>query len=213
MRILQSAANAATEYPETSRRLTAPGAAADLLTTLRLATRELHHRLEAQLQPTTEWTLERYAAMLQAFHQVIAPVESHLCERLGDIFVPPPPLSRTERLRSDLRALGQKVLPPARETRLAVQSPAEAHGVGYVLQGSLLGGAAIARQVRACCAHTAEPFAYLNLYGAGLSAAWKEFCQALNVFGRDLSDADRHRATTAAAETFRAVGAAFARVS
>jgi len=187
-------------------------AAPELLSTLRQATRELHERVEATLQSPDGWTVARYAAMLQAFHQVIAPVEPRLCALLGSVFVPPPPVSRAERIRSDLAALGRETVALAVEPRLRLESQADAYGIGYVLQGSLLGGAVIVKQMRAGGADQPVPTGYLEMYGQGLAGAWKRFCHAANSFGRQIRDDERQRATQAATDTFRAFECALARI-
>ena len=75
--------------PDRSAHLDEP-ATQEWLSTLRQATRELHGRVEASLHSPHGWTLARYGAMLQAFHQVISPVEQRLCDLLGSVFIPPP---------------------------------------------------------------------------------------------------------------------------
>jgi heme oxygenase len=173
----------------------------------------MHRRVEASLLPPFLWTRAHYGAMLQAFHRVIAPAEPALCDLLGDVFIPPPPLSRAERIQADLRAIGLDVPPTPHDHHLIVESRADAYGVGYVLQGSLLGGAVIARQLRAGCGDQPVPTGYLELYGDGLSGAWKRFCHAANSFGRESGDDERRRATQAAIDTFRAVERALAHTS
>ena len=157
--------------------------------------------------------MERYGAMLQAFHQIIAPVEPRLCELLGEVFIPPPPRSRAERIRADLKALNREIVPVAADDRLVVGSPAEAYGVAYVLQGSLLGGAVIARQMGADCRDRPIPTSYLELYGDGLRDAWTRFCQAANSFGRAVGEDERRHVTNAAIGTFRAFDRAFDRMA
>lgn len=185
---------------------------APLLSTLREGTREWHLRVEARLQPAGQWTLVGYAAMLRAFHQVIHSLEPQLCKLLGDAFIPPPPFSRTDRIRKDLEELGAAPL-TTYASPLRVESAADAYGIGYVLQGSLLGGAVIARQLRAAYSNQPVPTAYLELYGDELPGAWRRFCHELNSFGRKVTADERQQTTQAAIDTFRAFESAFERCS
>lgn len=140
-------------------------------------------------------------------YSVIAPVEGVLSDRLGEVFAVPPPGSRVDRLRADLAELGWEVAPVAVDA-VAVSSQAEAFGVGYVLQGSLLGGAIIARQARADCGDPVIPTRYLSLYGTELGLAWRRFCAAANAFGDDAPAGEHRRAVAAAIDTFAAHEAA-----
>ena len=187
--------------------------APELLSTLRDATGELHQRIEAKLLPDGQCTRARYGAMLQAFHQVISPVETRLCDLLGDDFLPPPPMSRAERIRADLGTLGREILPGPDSDRLTVESQADAYGVAYVLQGSLLGGTVLLKQMRRDPSKEPIPAGYLELYGDGLAEAWRRFCQAANSFGREIGIDERQRTAKAAIDAFRAFERALDRVS
>lgn len=150
--------------------------------------------------------------MLRMFHAVIAPVETTLVDHLGGLFAAPPPATRTARLAADLSALGlEPPAGPALRTAPAVTiaSRAEAFGAGYVLQGSLLGGAVICRQMRSSDALPHVPAAYLELYGARLGETWKRLCAAIDAFGDTADDHQRELAVSAAIRTFEACDAAF----
>ena len=177
---------------------------APLLSMLREDTREWHQRVEAKLQPAGDWTLTGYAAMLQAFHEVIGPLEPRLGDLLGDVFTSPPPLSRTDRIRTDLELLGRDTSPMSGASQLRVKSLPDAYGIGYVVQGSLLGGAVIVRQLRKASSSHPVPTTYLGLYGDELAGAWRRFCHALNSFGQTITHDERHHTIQAAINTFRA---------
>ena len=190
----------------------AQNASQDLLATLRDATRASHARVEAKLLPPAgAWTSSRYRRMLETFDHVISPVESRLCEFLGDVFIAPLPATRAERLHLDLETLGRGVSTAPDGAPLRVDSQADAYGVGYVFQGSLLGGAVIARQLRASPETQSVSTRYLHLYGDGLGDAWRRFSHAANAFGRQATAAERTQATQAAIEAFRAFDRAFDR--
>jgi heme oxygenase (biliverdin-IX-beta and delta-forming) len=187
-----------------------------LLETLRHATRAHHDAIERHLTADGgAWTRERYGRMLRMFQAVIAPIEATLVDHLGGLFAAPPPATRAERLAADLSALGlaphnlqvSSTLSPPRP--LTIASRAEAFGAGYVLQGSLLGGAVICRQIRSSDAMPHVPAMYLELYGAKLGDAWKRLCGAIDAFGETADLQQRELAVTAAIRTFEACDAAF----
>jgi heme oxygenase (biliverdin-IX-beta and delta-forming) len=188
-----------------------------LLDFLRHATRAHHEAIERHL--TTDggaWTRDRYGRMLRMFQAVIDPIEATLVDHLGGLFAAPPPMTRAARLAADLSALGLN--PQAGSTMwpsraLTIASRAEAFGAGYVLQGSLLGGAVICRQIRSSDAMPHVPAMYLELYGARLGDAWKRLCGAINAFGDTADVHQRELAVTAAINTFEACDAAFETLS
>ena len=186
-------------------------ASPDFISSLRDATRAWHDRVEARLLPPGAWTPGHYRRMLETFDQVISPIESRLCDLLGDAFIAPPPATRATQLRLDLDALGRRASPLLAGAPLRVEAHADAFGVGYVFQGSLLGGAVIARQLRASAGTASLSTNYLRLYGDGLGAAWRRFTGAANAFGRQATAVERTQATQAAVEAFRAFDDAFDR--
>ena len=185
-----------------------------LLDSLRSATRSHHEDIDRSVTAGVRaWTIDRYARLLRTSYAVVTPVEESLCDLLGGLFAAPPPSSRAQRLRSDLAALGCAVSLADTWRPVRVRSRAEAFGIGYVLQGSLLGGAIISRQVRADCPSPSVQTTYLDLYGPGLSAVWSRFCGALDAFGTEADERDCQRAIDAAIETFDAYRVALAVVS
>jgi heme oxygenase len=184
-----------------------------LLDTLRHATRAHHEAIERHLTAGGgAWTRDRYGRMLRMFQAVITPIETTLVDHLGGLFAAPPPATRTARLAADLSALGLDPHADStlwRSRALTIASRAEAFGAGYVLQGSLLGGAVICRQIRSSDAMPHVPALYLELYGARLGDAWKRLCGAINAFGDTADVHQRELAVAAAIRTFEACGAAF----
>lgn len=186
-----------------------PVSSHSLLAQLRAATRTQHERLEERLATIDEaWTVRRYRSFLRMSFAVVAPTETSLCHHLGAVFAAPPPGDRAERLRADLASLGSAAAETAGKSPAFMATRADAFGAGYVLQGSLLGGAVIARQLRMDCGQRDVQTTYVELYGPGLSAAWKAFCDALNGFGDHADTQSRERAVAAAVATFDAYGAA-----
>ena len=119
---------------------------ADLAQTLRNATREAHHALDHHplLAPLVRRDLNEKAyanalAALSAPHQWV--------EQMLGGFAPNPPFTpRWPRLCMDLQWLGRPSLPLG-ATPPPLVSPAEKLGALYVLEGSRLGAAAIARVI------------------------------------------------------------------
>jgi heme oxygenase len=180
---------------------------APLIDTVRRVTRPLHDRVEQAFAATdTAWTTARYARLLRVTYAVVAPLERAVQDRLGALFAAPPPSTRAERIEGDLAALGEA--PPPTQDALTTASDADALGVGYVLQGSLLGGAVIARQVRAACDPKIVQMRYVEMYGAALPSVWRQYCAALNDFGLRATDEERHRVVDAATRTFAMYDAA-----
>ena len=182
-----------------------------LLTDVRHATRTLHRHVEARLgDGHSVWTIEQYVRLLRITYAIVHPLEPALDARLGDVFSAPPPVNRSRRLLADLHAMGAE--PRSVPCELVVESDAQAFGVGYVLQGSLLGGAVISRQVRQAIGSAAAT-GYFEMYGNALGAAWSRYCAALNAFGEAARVADRAAAVSGAVAAFSAFDRAIDRVS
>ena len=160
-----------------------------LLQALRTATGAAHAQVESRLALTGEHcSVTQYAALLRALFAVVEPSEHAIHEYLRDHVdlqrgIVGLPLSRTERLRQDLDRLGATTDGPPTPVPV-IASAAQAFGAAYVLQGSLLGGAVIARALRARLGLASDTMTYLRLYDDGLGQAWREFTQALEAFGR-----------------------------
>lgn len=181
-----------------------------LLDDMRHATRPLHRHVEARLgDGQSAWTIEQYVRLLQITHAIVHPLEPVLDARLGDVFRAPPPANRRCRLEADLHAMGAETRSVPCE--LVVESDAQAFGVGYVLQGSLLGGAVVSRQVRQAIGGGAAT-GYFGMYGNALGAAWSRYCASLNAFGEAAGAADRAAAVSAAVAAFSAFDLAIDRV-
>ena len=184
---------------------------ASLLSEVRAATREAHERLEQQLDLEHQASLERYWVFVRATCAVVRPLEPSLTAFLGPIFAAPEPGTRVSRLLADLAHLGPEDPPDDAPGMEAVDSLAAAFGAAYVLQGSLLGGAVIARAVRDRLGLADQGTQYLRLYAGGLAHAWRQFVNALDAFGAHGSDDERRVTKAMAGQTFRAFAAALER--
>lgn len=183
-----------------------------LLAALRVATRPVHLQLEQRLDLAgAHGTIPHYIGFLRALLAVVDGCDAAIRAELGDARVSwrPPSPSRSDRLRHDLACLGASgIVEPALGLPV-IDSPAQAFGAEYVLQGSQLGGAVIARCL-AARGFDVSCMTYLRMHGDGLATAWRDFTDTLDTFGRGRSEI-WPPAIGAAIATFHAVDAALTR--
>ncbi len=121
-----------------------------LATWLRRETRLEHHRVDQHpvLKPLLkrELAIEEYAIALSALYAPVASLETALSSGLGAHGVNYPLTQREALLKADILQLGRQVQPVSRLPPLATIESLV--GTLYVLEGSRLGGAMIARHVR-----------------------------------------------------------------
>lgn len=182
----------------------------NLLAVLRQATAGQHGRIEFLLRLDEPFGMDRYAAVLQCFEAFLRQwepaVERALPEDLRGWFRE---RLRAPMARADLAALGSHPLDG--EVGIPqLQDAPEALGSLYVLEGSALGGQVISRQVYSQHGLTpAHGAAYFGGRGSRTGAMWRDF---QDVLARHDRPAQRERAGAAAARTFEALIALFARV-
>jgi heme oxygenase len=177
-----------------------------LLARLRASTREQHAQLDRGLALALPHTLtpRRYANFLAASARVLEPLEPSV-ERWLVLGGP----SRREALRKDLAALGQSPVLTAAQTP-AISTLSAAMGCGYVLEGSTLGGMALAPSVEAALGQGMTH--YFRLRGSDTGAFWRSFLARLAAFDRAASEHDRAEACATASATFEAYAAAYREV-
>lgn len=177
-----------------------------LLARLRTATRETHERLHRHpgLSAAAKGRIDadsyvRLLTRLYGFHRVF---EARL-ERPGWSIYAAPPV-RSELLASDLAVMGmskeQRASAPLCDTLAPIESDAQALGALYVVEGSALGGAQIARALRA--APWSENIACRFFSNDGAPPRkWKELLARLE----EIADPQEERAVLlGAVTTFRA---------
>jgi heme oxygenase (biliverdin-IX-beta and delta-forming) len=186
-----------------------PGESAPtMLELLRTATAATHRQLEERLPLDNGWSRWRYAAFLRATLAVVAVVEPRIRRLLPD-----PPAGGTpgaDRLRHDLALLHTDADVAPAPGFPEIETAAAAFGAAYVLQGSLLGGAVIARRLELDPDIPAGSLTYLRPSQAA-GPAWREFVGRLNAFGADAAAGERHAAVVSARQTFASFEAAFSR--
>lgn len=162
---------------------------ADAHAILRRETRDEHDRVDAAF---SRFGLEGpgYARFLKALARAYLPVEDALAATAVARLVPGwREHRRGDALRADLGALGLTPAPPLAAPHL----PTDAHALGawYVLEGSRLGGALLARQVA-----PGLPRAFLTAPGA-------RWAKSMEMLSDQLYQPDRiAHATLAARDTF-----------
>lgn len=181
-----------------------------LLGLLRRSTRSLHDTIERRLrlgEPHCAVAVDHYTCFLRASLVALGALEPIVIGILE-----PAPTTRVAALLGDLAVLGASVsmpprVAPSRRLR-ALEDRAAAHGAAYVVEGSSLGGLALAARVEAALGR--EALRYLRLRGEDTGPAWRRFVQRLEEFGRSACPAERDRARTGARTTFGIYARAFA---
>jgi len=148
---------------------------------LRAATRDLHHRVDhhPHLAPLVraDLTTGQYVHALTALHGLFAPCEARLADYLGQHHpeFPYAPRRRLADLEADLAYWGQPRPAPAWGGP-DLDSPAQAVGCLYVLEGSNLGGRVIYRQLQASLKIDRERGArFFHGHGEAAEAMWGGF--------------------------------------
>lgn len=184
-----AAAKQADVHQKTS--CTGTGARAGLRETLRVATRDLHDLVDAAYARFDLTDRDDYGAFLSAHARVLPGVEA----ALDGAPVYPAFEPRSALLGLDLAALNISMPPLPALTK--VQDDAARWGMLYVLEGSRLGGAMLARRIA-----DGLPAAYLGaVHDRG---GWRAFQRALDAAGAAQDQAWTDRAVEAARQLFNA---------
>lgn len=210
--VTTTAAPAATEdaapvAPPPPREGRAAGEPTGVRARLRAATAAWHQALERQLDllgPGLDTaSYRRLLAMLYGFH---APLETRLCRAAAlapDLGVPPP--RRAHLLARDLAALGMpraavRALPRC-PSLPRLERPEHVAGCLYVIEGSVLGGRLIAREVeRRLGLDAARGASFFHAGSADGNRRWRRLVAALERSAGDGAAVDEM--ATAARETF-----------
>jgi heme oxygenase len=169
---------------------------------LREATRDSHDQVEGELRLLDgSLTPQRYREVLERFHGYYAVLEPALDawhEREG--LLDWPARRKLHLLAADLGELGAPDpadLPMCPEV-LAIASSAEALGALYVIEGSTLGGAVIARRLRAQ-GFAPSALGFFSCYGSDVGGRWRTWSEVTTAWvGGDRARSD---AVVAAART------------
>lgn len=154
---------------------------------LKSGTREHHARLDGMITGFDLSSFARYAAFLSLHARVLLPVERWLEQHDVEAELPDwRERRRATALLDDLATLGMRIPDETGGACIPVETtPASRAGVLYVIEGSRLGGAVLARRVSE--GGTALPTSFLR-HGAEPSL-WPSFVQWLNERNFDAHDA------------------------
>ncbi len=170
------------------------------------ATSHLHERLDRALGEALK---DRYAlaAFLRATDAALTSVGPSLVAsgvwRISDAAL------RKRAIELDLEALGTQATTVARRSSaFAPSTIAESYGCAYVVEGSALGGLALAKQLAPRLGLTLGAMRYLTLRGPDTLPKWRAFLSELEAFGGRAGERERRSAATAARSTFELYAAA-----
>jgi len=175
---------------------------------LRAATADAHAALDARLRGALV-SRERYGAFLRASHRALEMLEA--------------PLGRFPRLESsvgrrarlierDLAALRESTSPspPGRSSvTLELSSEGEAFGAAYVVEGSALGGLALAKGLGTALGLDDATTRYLRDEGRETLPAWRSFLARLEAWNFAAPLGAEEQAVRGARAAFALYGAAF----
>lgn len=184
-----------------------PPAAAPALQPLRQATTARHHEIEDLLQLDRITSRERLVQVLQVFDAFLHDWEPRIAKAL-----PAPASEWFDRHRrgpwaaQDLKVLNAPRLPRAPATDIVLDSPAQALGSLYVIEGSALGGKIIARRLHeALGLGEATGARFFGGRGEHTGRLWREYGRWLGAGIPTDDEAATAQACEAADRTFAAL--------
>lgn len=173
---------------------------------LRTDTRDAHDRIEAAFDLAASLASRAaYAGLLRRLHAFHRAFEAAAGPHLAGTAVGRH-LGREALLRRDLAALGTE--PDADGPGLAYPGRPEAIGAAYVVEGSMLGGVVIAREVeRSLGLGPGTGNAFFAGHGRDTARTWKAFCAEIDRLGDPATD---DRVVASAGRTYAALGESLA---
>ncbi|SHI34146.1 heme oxygenase [Mesonia phycicola] len=181
-----------------------------MLNKLREATQQLHKDIEggntAGLIIDHSITLEQYKKLLLQNFVAYKITEEKITKQ-----IPTYSQDKTERLSQDL--LNLKVdtsIVKDFENNFNVNTPAEAWGAWYVVEGSSLGGMIISKNIKECKALAMMDEHYFFSGKRQNVKGWKQYCKDLK--SKDFSEKEEIEAINKAKETFQFFGRIFKEV-
>jgi heme oxygenase len=181
-----------------------------ILDHLRARTASLHRELDASLPFGPGLTRGVYARFLRATREVVLDLEPCLPD-WGE----PTTLRRSDLLAHDLEALVGEVAPsPVLRSVVARPSASGVWGVAYVMEGSSLGGLALAPRVEALLGLArGEGTRYFRFRGASTREAWGRFLVRLDDHDREHGPSVTDAIVDGAEWAFRRYAEAYARMT
>jgi heme oxygenase len=182
-----------------------------MLAQLRHATAARHAALDGAsfILHATTITRAQYGSFLHSMRDVVSPLEERIYA-IADFqrLLPDAQLRRrASLLTSDLAAIGAADVPPdnapAAHELPAIDKLSQAFGCGYVLEGSSLGGAVLARTLGPLLSLSPHSgMRYWTAYGDQVGPMWLRFVAALESWASKVSLSEREVVTQTACATF-----------
>ena len=152
---------------------------------LKTNTAQYHDEIEAKLESNRlfdgTFTQENYYKMLLVNHQFIKAYEGEIFKLLNEndkVLLNRINLNKLELIEKDLIEL--HLTPNELSPINPLENRAEALGALYVIEGSMLGGMVIAKQLKKYSELEMANFNYFGHYGNDIGPIWKEFVAYLN---------------------------------
>lgn len=181
-----------------------------MISKLREETQQLHKEIEkdnlAGLIMEHSISLEDYKTLLLQNYISYKVVETAVLPFLNDFGT-----NKSEQLEKDLIALDVDMSMLVRyKDAFSCANKMEALGAAYVVEGSVLGGMMIAKELENCKA--LSPIAVHHFFNGDRNnvSGWKNFLKRVNA--KDFTEEEKQQAANMAKETFRFFGKVFSEV-
>ncbi|AWA29751.1 heme oxygenase [Flavobacterium magnum] len=153
---------------------------------LRTHTADSHNRLEAlpvsKSVTSPNITKASYTRYLQLMGAVIQQTESTLFPMLAEVIPDIAERQKIPWIAADLDFLGAAQQAYPSPFSLEIDSVAFAFGMMYVVEGSVLGGRYILKNIQQNLGYQEEGVRYFSGYGNKTGGLWKQFLNALTAF-------------------------------
>ncbi|OLY93163.1 heme oxygenase [Cnuella takakiae] len=171
---------------------------------LKRQTQAQHQLAETTMMPLIHQATSStsYARLLKGMYGFYQPLEEQIAPFLPRINFPLPVSNRAHHILTDLQVLGVNGMIPLSTQLPLIESPLQALGALYVLEGSALGGRIIARMLRKQDSLPDNAFHFFEGHQENTGAHWQAFIRHLNQFA--VTTPDIEKVSGAANETFAA---------
>jgi len=160
---------------------------------LKEATREQHEQMETTVDIMNRmFSLADYNRLLEKFYRFYSAIEPRIAAvDLGNLGFDFDKRRKTALLENDLKNIKGKTDMADWTDLPSVDSPAQAFGCLYVLEGATLGGQVITRHLKQHLGLTPENGgSFFNSYGAEVGAMWKAFAVSVTQFAEEYNSDD-----------------------
>ncbi len=136
-------------------------------------------------------TLHDYSLYLQKLHSFQSTFENSAYSQLSGMITDIDSRRKTGLLEKDLHLLNARIPGETTDITPTPSTILQWLGAFYVMEGSTIGGAIIARHLHKQLGSSVEGKTnYFEVYGKDLSAKWKSFLAILQQYGRDGASQD-----------------------